>query len=256
MSEGYTPRPDWLLATIGIMLGLALAFGIGYAIASATVEANDTAHLTGPTEALQDWGKLLAIALGSGGASAFFTKWWELRAGSNVRNAAERRQRRAQTLSLAEHLETFAYGCAGNLFATFEVAANRKAGTMMMQIPDFPNFPDRLDWQVIDPELAPRASAFRNRVEIAKGAISSSHGISLGQGCFYAFLQTSMIGKDALAVAAELRNRESLPQLDWASYSWNFGEFLTGELEKEKTRYREIFAAAMAFSTADPTAMI
>src|SRR3712207_2780021 len=102
--------------------------------------------------------QLWAIILGSGGAAALFTKSIELLDARFVRAKGENRERAVSSRSIAEHLELYAFGCAGYMYATWDVLENGAPGPMMRDIPEFPAYPATINWQVIGFELADAAS--------------------------------------------------------------------------------------------------
>ncbi len=187
---------------------------------------------------------LIKIAVGSGGVAALFLKGVDLLHSGWLRRLGEKREMALSARTIAEHLEIYAFGCAGHMFSTWEVLERDGAGAMITNIPEFPAFAKRINWQVLDLELAAAASSLRNRVEVARGAIESSFSLGAAQGHFYAYAQAAMIGADAFRIAAGLRRKAGPAQESTPAYAWDFATFLNGEHEKQKVRYKQIFAWA------------
>jgi hypothetical protein len=209
-------------------------------------------------EATLSVAQIAGIILGSGGVAALGTKMIELASARALRRKQEARELQANSRIVAQHLEIFAYGCAGHLYGTWDVLERGGPGPVMKTLPDFPKYPDGVNWHVINPDLAVRASGIRNRVEVAKGAIDSSYTLSEAQGLFYAFLQASKIGVAACEIASSLRQEAKLPALEHEDWAWDFVKFLEGEKAKEKQRHQQIFnqfgyssAAALPLSLSD-----
>lgn len=185
---------------------------------------------------------IATIILGSGGVAALSTKLIDLLAARRAQVRAHRREKAATSLAIAEHLEIYAYGCAGAIFPTYDIIEKGARGSMARQIPAFPAYPKSVSWGSIDVEDSHAASGLRNRVEVARGAIESSFNVSEAQGHFYAYLQGCTIGDRACFVAAAIRKAAGIPPLDPDEYSWDFPSFLSGEKAKEKQRHDQIFA--------------
>lgn len=196
--------------------------------------------------------EIATIILGSGGVAALGTKLIDLLDARAVRVRTHRREKAASSLAMAEHLEIYAYGCAGTLYATWDVLENGAAGPMAGQIPAFPAYPAGVNWQAIDVEISHAASGLRNRVEVARGAIESSFNVSEAQGHFYAYLQGCSIGDRACSIAARLRDAAGIPPLDIDDYSWDFVTFLQGEKAKEKQRHEQIMKYFQPLGTSHP----
>lgn len=198
-------------------------------------------------ENLKGLAAVAAIVVGSGGGAALATKGMEMRSARKVRDEGDRRARVASTLALAEHLENYAFWCAGEIYVTREAAKKEAAGeqpsvALIMQIPDYPAVPDAVDWSTIDATLSPRAYAFRLRVLISQSAVESSETVSLAQRSWYAFREAARNGRDALNVAAALRTEAKLPPVSWFELSWPFRDFLEEAWQNVDARLPEIAA--------------
>jgi hypothetical protein len=183
-------------------------------------------------------GEMIALVLGSGGLSGVvnfgLTHWTTLR--------ARRRDVSHQSLLVAEHLESYAFGCAGLAFGAWCMLADDRPGGLPSLPPLFQPFPDKIVWQSIDGDRAAAARGLPLKAEQAAAAVQAGFGKSNTEGHVAAFAWTLRLGNDAFEVATGLRGVNRISPLTFEYPRWDYPQFLRGELEKLPLRRDQITA--------------
>lgn len=186
-------------------------------------------------------GEIVAIVLGSGGVSGAvnfgLTHWLMLR--------TRRRDVSHQSLLVAEHLEAYAFGCAGQAFGTWCLLVDGSPGALMSSPPLFQPFPDKIVWQSVEARHAEAARALVLKSEQAAGAVQAGFGKSATEGHVAAFAWALRLGKEACEVAAALRASRNIRPLAFDQPRWDYPVFLRGEFERLVDR-RERIAVEVA----------
>ena len=186
------------------------------------------------------WPEVAAIVCGSGGLSAALN----IAVSQLTLASSKRRDAVHQALLVAEHLEAFAFGCAGSAFATWSVVAQRTPGALLGAVPAFPPFSDKIVWQSLDPGNAARARQIASAYEIGNAQTITAFGRSPASGYRFAFAETLRLGNDAYETASHLRRLYDLPDARPVYPRWDYVEFLVGELEKLPARREQITTEA------------
>ena len=181
-------------------------------------------------------GEMITLVLGSGGLSGAInfglTQWATLR--------ARRRDVSHQSLLVAEHLESYAFGCAGLTFGAWCMLADGRPGALPPLPPLFQPFSDKIVWQSVDGHQAAAARALPLKAEQAAAAAQAGFGKSSTEGHVAAFAWTLRLGKEAFEVAASLRKSTGIAPLTFDYPRWDYPLFLRGEFEKLPLRREQI----------------
>jgi hypothetical protein len=183
-------------------------------------------------------GETVAIIGGSGGLSAalnFLITQWSTR-------TARSRDVAHQTLLVIEHLENYAFGCAGHAFGDWAILVEGRPGALLSQPPHFPPFSDQIDWKALDSGHAASVRAVASNVELALAASAAGFGRSQKEGYGTALFWTLRLGTEALEQATFLRRFADMPPLVLEPPRWDYPAFLKGEIEKIELRKSQMAA--------------
>ena len=179
-----------------------------------------------------------AIAIIGGSASlttvlTFLVGQW------NARKTADR-DNAHHALMVIEHLENYAFGCAGHAFGDYQVLVLGQPGSLLPQPPQFPPFSDQIRWQALDKDHATSARRFPANVDLALAAGAAGFGRGAIEGFSTALYWTLQLGAEALQLAGFLRDYADLGPLVLDGRRWDYPTFLRGEMEKLETRKQQI----------------
>lgn len=150
------------------------------------------------------------------------------------------RDKAHQALLVVEHLENYAFGCAGHAFGDYAVLVDGSPGGLVSQPPQFPPFSDQIRWQAIDLDLAEPARRFAADVELAIAAASAGFRRNPLEGHGTALYWCLQLGAEAVDQARTIRGRAGLGTLVLEGRHWDYPLFLRGEMEKLELRKAQI----------------
>ncbi|HZF95981.1 MAG TPA: hypothetical protein VEZ20_14050 [Allosphingosinicella sp.] len=184
--------------------------------------------------------QIFGIIMGSGGVSGLVTllatKW--LDANSKKRTSAH------QARLVSEHLENFAFGCAGHSFTNYTILVEQRPGVLISTVPLFPPFSDKIEWTGLNSDCVDAARRLDQNFYIADAQTRTAFGRSPESGFRFAFSETLRLGNEALEAASTLRATYKLKQLTFEPPRWDWVTFLRGELEKLDLRREQITVKA------------
>lgn len=178
----------------------------------------------------------VAIIGGSGGLSAvlnFAITQWTTR-------STRDRDKTHQLMLVVEHLENYAFGCAGHAFSDWAVLADGRQGALLSQPPFFPSYSDKIDWRALESAHAVAARKLPYNVELALAAVAAGFDKSSFHGYSTALFWTLRLGAEALELSAFLRQYGGIEELVIDYPRWPFPVFLSGEMKKIDLRKEQI----------------
>ena len=181
-------------------------------------------------------GEALAVI----GGSASLTTVLNFLVGQWNTRKTDKREHVHQVLLVVEHLENYAFGCAGHAFGNYTLLVEGIPGALLSQPPRFPPFSDQIRWQSLDVEQATAVRRFPANVELALAASAAGFGRAAIDGFSTALYWTLQLGIEALELAAGLRKESGLASLLLEGRRWDYPLFLQGEMEKIEVRKAQI----------------
>jgi hypothetical protein len=157
----------------------------------------------------------------------------------NTRKTADR-DKAHQVLLVVEHLENYAFGCAGHAFGNYNVLQEKVPGALLSQPPAFPPYSDLIRWTALEVGHATAARRLPHDVELAIAASAAGFQKGSIDGFSTAFYWTLQLGNEAVGQATFLRGYTGLGPLVLEGRRWDFPLFLRGEMEKLDLRKAQI----------------
>lgn len=157
----------------------------------------------------------------------------------STRKTADR-DKAHQVLMVVEHLENYAFGCAGHAFGNYNVLHDKAPGALLSQPPSFPPYSDLIRWQALEVSHATTARRLPHDVELAIAASAAGFRKGAVEGFSTAIYWTLQLGGEAIAQASFLRDFAELGPLLLEGRRWDFPVFLRGEMEKLELRKAQI----------------
>lgn len=189
--------------------------------------------------------EIITIIVGSGGLAGVtniaLTKWLE--------SKSQKRSASHQGRLVAEHLESYAFACAGNAYRDWAILVDGSPGALTSIVPPFPPFSDELDWAALDSKLVDAARGIEQNFHVADVQTKTAFGKSAEKGYRYVLAESLRLGNEALHAAAEIRAHYRLRPLTFDAPRWDWVTFLRGEFEKLEERRRQIALKAAEVST-------